>query len=404
MRSSSKNRLATSSARRAAALLLLAAAWAGGGLTSAAQGAAEIPPATGTPAPAPAATPAAAPGFQPIAVLPLENLTGHPEDLAPLQQALRAALEASGLVLLEDATLEAFLEKHRIRWTGGMTAEDSKALLEETGARSALVTTLLVEDPSDPPRIAIAARLVTPGDPPRIAWMDVQSLAGDDAPGFLSLGLVEDPAILQERVLDRIAELLADRAASPDEGAGSWSEELGSMHGRHRPRRWYRSPHLEFASGAPALVAVLPFKDESGRRRGGDVVPLLLVRYLAASPAMDVLEPGSVRETLLQNRVIMEGGVSLAQVEVIRSLLQVDYVVTGTVSELGEFLGRNGSPRVQFTVRVIDARTNQAVWSSISHNEGDDKVVFFGCGRIRSATALASEMARQVAAGFTGSR
>ena len=176
------------------------------------------------------------------------------------------------------------------------------------------------------------------------------------------------------------------------------------MHGRHRPRRWYRSPRLEVSAAQPALVAVLPFIDESGRRRAGDIVPHLLVRYLAAAPTVDVLEPGVVRETLLRNRVIMEGGISLAQVEVIRSLLQVDYVVTGTVADLGEFLGRNSSPRVQFTVRVIDARTNQAVWSSISHNEGDDEVFFFGCGRIRSATALASDMSRQVAAGITGSR
>src|SRR6185436_16895895 len=207
---------------------------------------------------------------------------------------------------------------------GGTTAEDSEALLRETGARAALVTTLLAEDPSYPPRIAIAARLVRPGDPPRIVWMDAEALAGDDAPGFLSLGLVDDPAVLQDRTLGLIADLLAAGMAPSTEGTRSTKQDLDGMHGRHRPRRWYRAPGLELRREVPARVAVLSFMDESGRRRAGDVVALLLVRAFASSPAVQVLEPGVVRKALLENRVIMEGGVSLAQVEVIRSLLEVD--------------------------------------------------------------------------------
>ena len=322
-------------------------------------------------------------------------------ELIPLRDELKADLEARGLAVLDDATLETFLVAHRIRWTGGLSREASEALAAETGARSALVTTVTAEDQAVPPRIAITTRLVAAGGEPRIAWMESEAEAGDDAPGFLSLGLVEDPAVLQERTIDRLAGLLAARLGVA-EGGHRTSEGPGPARGRYRPQRWYRSPHVELSSAAPARVAVLPFRDESRRRGAGDIVPLLLVRHFASSPVIDVLEPGVVRETLLQNRVIMEGGVSLAQVEVLRSFLQADYVVTGTVTEFGEFPGRNGSPRVEFTVRVIDARTNQAVWSSISFNEGEDGVFFFGCGRIRSASALASEMARQVVAGFTG--
>jgi TolB-like protein len=266
------------------------------------------------------------------------------------------------------------------------------------------VTTLVAEDPASPPRISITTRLVTLEGVPRIVWMDSESEAGDDTPGFLSLKLVDDPAVLEARTIARLAGRAADAVAVPGDGPVRPAKRPSGIGGRHRPRRWFRSPHLDLAAPAPPRVAVLPFIDESGRRRAGDIVPLLLVRDLAAFPAVDVLEPGSVRETLLENRVIMEGGVSLAQVEVIRSLLQVDYVVTGTVSDFAEFLGRNGSPRVGFTVRIIDANTNQAVWSSISDNEGDDGVVFFDSGRIRSASALASEMTRPVAAGFAGVR
>lgn len=334
----------------------------------------------------------------PIAVLPLDNLSGHPADTNELREMLREALESAGLSLLDDASLAEFLAKHRIRWTGGLSQDQSDALVRETGARAALVTSLDVLDDTQPPRIALSARLIAGGASPRVAWVDRVSLAGDDAPGFLSLGLVDDIAVLVERAVDALASSLARDLAAPAR------EGLKAPGGRFRPRRWYRSPHLDLTGAAPARIAVLPFLDESGRRRAGEIVSLLVVRHLGAAPGIEVLEPGVVRDTLLQSRIIMEGGLSVPQTEVLHSLLQADYVVTGTVTEFREFAGVTGSPLVEFTVRVIDARTSQAVWSSISYNQGDDRVVFFGCGRVRSASALASEMARQVVATFVRAR
>src|SRR5262245_57688724 len=207
LKSSSRNRRASGASRLAGASLLLAAAMAATGVPIlAAAGEEPVAPAPEeapppeTPGPAPPATPAPppvppsptgtppskgaeslpprpAPGkgkvvpvpagviaaspFPPIAVLPFENLTGHPVDLAPLHEVLREALDARGVPLLDNAPLESFLEKHRVRWTGGMSAQDAASLARETGARSVLVTTLLAEDSTYPPRFALVSRLLT---------------------------------------------------------------------------------------------------------------------------------------------------------------------------------------------------------------------------------------------------
>jgi TolB-like protein len=361
-----------------------------------------LPPAASFGAAAAERGPRQPTALEPIALLPFDNLTGNPVQLAPLQERMRAALEGAGLSLLDDDALEDFLAKHRVRWTGGLSQETSEALARETGARTALVTALVAEDPASPPRLALAYRLVEIGAAPRTLLMEDHAQAGDEAPGFLSLGLVEDPEVLDERAADRLATSLAARLDAPAEVRSSRDADRPAK--RFRPQRSYRSPHLDFASGPPPRVAVLPFVDESGRRRAGDVVSLMIVRRIRESSRVDLIEPGMVRETLLESRLIMEGDVSLPQVEVLHGFLQADLVVTGTVTEFEEFAGRNGSPVVEFSVRVIDARTRQAVWSSISYNQGEDGVFFFGCGRVRSASALVSEMARGVVAGFLGER
>src|SRR6476660_4270503 len=133
-----------------AACLLVAGAMGGAGETLPAEEALAGAASARTDAADPA--PSATSGWEPIAVLPLDNLAGHPAGIARMQQELRAALKARGLTLIDQDALEAFLARHRIRWTGGVTQEDSEALLREIGARSALVTTLVAEDPASPPR------------------------------------------------------------------------------------------------------------------------------------------------------------------------------------------------------------------------------------------------------------
>jgi hypothetical protein len=51
---------------------------------------------------------------------------------------------------------------------------------------------------------------------------------------------------------------------------------------------------------------------------------------------------------------------------------------------------------VDFSVLFIERRTRQVVYSSYSQNQGDDGVLFFDWGRVNTAHAMASQMARAI--------
>lgn len=140
---------------------------------------------------------------------------------------------------------------------------------------------------------------------------------------------------------------------------------------------------------------MLPFSNESGRRHAGEIIALQLVRHLAGRPNVRIVEPGEVRAALLRTRMIMEGGPSLSQAVLLRDLLDVDLVLTGTVNDYIDKRSVDGIPRAVFSVRAINTRTRQVVWASTSYNRGNGGVFFFDVGMVHSAQELASEMARQ---------
>jgi hypothetical protein len=131
---------------------------------------------------------------------------------------------------------------------------------------------------------------------------------------------------------------------------------------------------------------------------------LHFVERLARLPGVEVVEPGVVRQTLLKTRMIQEGGLSLAQADVLRAMLDVDLVVAGRVAEYQDLHGVLGAPLVEFAVQGIDAAKRQVVWTSFSYNRGDDGVFFFDSGRVYTAHALASKMAGAVVEKFLGAR
>ena len=101
------------------------------------------------------------PGMQSlIAVMPVENLTGMPVPVDAVRRSLVQSMKRKGLNILGDDVLEKFLERHRIRYTGGLNRDLGKALREETGTNAVLFASLELFDESSPPKAALAARLV----------------------------------------------------------------------------------------------------------------------------------------------------------------------------------------------------------------------------------------------------
>lgn len=329
-----------------------------------------------------------------IAVLPVENLSGQAAPLRTIRETLIRQLRGKGFTVLPEEVLEGFIARNRVRYTGGVDESLAQALKSQTGADGFLVTSLELYGETAPPKAALLSRLVAAGETPRIEWTDAAGLAGDDAPGLLSLGLIEDMREIVEMAAARLAGSLAGHFGRP---AGE-----DAAPSKFRPKAAYRSPALE--TGRKYTVAVVPFFNTSERKNAGEIVALHFVNRLKKAGTVEVLEPGVIRNAFLTSRIIMEEGLSLPQADALFAALDADCILTGKILDYRDYQGVHGKPKVNFSAQLIERRSRQVLWSSVSHNEGDDGVFFFDWGRVNTAHALASRMVRFVIADIFSER
>ncbi len=323
-----------------------------------------------------------------VAVFPLENLSGSAVPLKSLRTSLSEELRQRGLRLLDEDTLEKFMARHRVRYTAGIDEETAYALKEETGVESALLTSIELYSEGVVPKIALTSRLVSTGDVPAILWIDGVGMAGDDHPGILNLGLINDFRVLVRKALGMVGESLAARLAGKEGRRGTAKAER-----KFRPRIAYRS---DLEGEQKYTVAVVPFFNKSDRKNAGDVLVLQFVRALHGLGNFEVIEPGLVRKAFLNMRLIMDEGVSLEDAQALFAVLGVDLVLAGEVLDYQDYEGPVGSAKVNFTVQLIERKNRMVVWSSESYNQGDDGVFFFDWGKVNTAHAMAIQMADSI--------
>ena len=326
-----------------------------------------------------------------IAALPALDLSGGNADRALFDAVIADRARGAGFDVVPAEAVLAFLREERLRYTGGVTSATLGALRAALDVDAVLVASIDVFEAGPPPRAGWNARIVAADG--RIVWAAESALSGDDHPGVLRLGeivaLDELVDVAVSRVLDPLTRGPLTTSSGLAVAPAVW--EHPKERRRQRPKRVFHDPALEREWDHPPRVAVLPFENQTGRADAGDVVAGLFATALAGRPGLVLIEPGEVRDALLRGRVIQEHGLSLAQGDVLRELMEVDLVVTGRVLEYADFLG-SPIPQVAFAVWVLDLRKRVVVWSAYSANRGDDGVVFFDAGRVRSARALASGM------------
>ncbi len=323
-----------------------------------------------------------------IAVLPFDNHNLKPAPVKEIRRSFIEKLKSNGLKILPEATLEAFMLRHRVRYTGGINGFVSEDLLEETGAEGVLITSLELYDPGSPPKIVMTSRLVSTGSDPKILWMESVGLTGDDSRGLLDLGRIKDPKVLREKAEQTLSDSLNSyfsRWGEPE----PWESER-----RFHPKVAFRSPLMY--PDRRYKVAVIPFFNRSVREFAGEIITLQFVEKLGRQKVFDVLECGQVRQRLLGYRVIMYEGLSLSDADLLFDLLDVDLIVTGSVLDYQDKPGLTGEPKVDFSVVMIERNSREVVWSSKNYNQGNDGVLFFDFGRIRTANAMASRMVHAV--------
>jgi TolB-like protein len=324
-----------------------------------------------------------------IAVFPIENLSGTAAPLKEIRQVFVEALKKQGIHVLGDDAFEKFMARHRIRYTGGLDQDTARAFKEEVGTEGILIISLESYSETNPPKISLLSRLVSTGDPPVILWTEGIGLAGDDSPGILGLGLIEDPKELREKALKSVLGSLVRYLSTRTEG-----KEIHGAKRKFRPKVAYRSSALDL--NRKYRVAVTPFFNRSERKYVGEILVLHFIRQLKRFENFEVIEPGLVRQELLNSRIIMQDGVSLADADAIFATLNADLLVSGRVTDYQDYQGVSGKPKVDFSTMVIERKSREVVWSSNSYNEGDDRVFFFDLGRVNTAHAMTSQMVQRL--------
>jgi TolB-like protein len=323
-----------------------------------------------------------------IVVMPMDNLSGKRAPLKEIRQRIIEGLTRQGAVVLDDGAMQKFMVRHRVRYVGGVDTVTAKAWKKEEGMEAVLISSLDQYDDVNPPKIAVTARLVSTGDMPYILWMENIGLSGDDSYGLFGAGLVEVIGPVQEKavkqILDEVAGYYADRAVPGNDGPD----------GTYLPKVLHRSRFLE--PGKQYTVAVLSFFNKTKNSKADEIIALRFVSQLAKSGDFDVLEPGVVRQKLLNFRVIMRDGIAKADAEGFFNQLETDLILAGTVLEYQE-----GNLKMEFDVQVLERKSRSDVWKSWSYNAGNDGIVFFDRGRVNNAGVLASKMVKTVVRNMT---
>jgi TolB-like protein len=320
-----------------------------------------------------------------VAVFPIENLSGSMGPVKEIRQMFIEKLRTAGVDVLNEETLEKFMAKHRIRYTGGIDKNTAQAFKQEVDIDSVLITSLEFYSDANPPKISMISRLVSTGDNPSILWMEGVGLAGDDSPGFLNLGLIEDPKVLLYKAMKVMFDSLYRYISKKADGREAYRAKRKFL-----PKIFYRSPDLD--PERKYTVAIVPFFNLSGRKYAGDLMVLHLAKALKKFDNFNVIEFGMVRQTFLELRIIMDQGISLTQAESVLALLNADMILSGNVTDYDDYQGEWGKPKVGFTTQLIAKKGQEVVWSSNSYNEGDDGVFFFDLGKVNTAHAMASQM------------
>ena len=331
-----------------------------------------------------------------LAVMPLERLTPRRAPYPEIRTSLINWIVArGGARVLGDEAMEKFMHRHRIRYTGGIDGATARALRQEEGVDAVLITSLEFYDENYPPKIGILSRLVSIADEPVILWMDSIGLAGNDEPGILGLGLIGDIEVLREKVLQRLSGSLARYLS------GQWEPAAGKVPRRYWPKIAYRDPLVQV--GEKYTVAVVPFFNSALRKNAGEIMALHFLKELVQQGNLYVVEPGVIRQRLLNFRVIMLEGLSLSDSDAILNSLGADLALSGRAVDYVEYPG-DITPKVDFSVVVLERMSKRTVWASKSYNQGDDGVFFFDRGRVYMTGTLASKMTRAVVEDLFGKR
>ena len=291
-----------------------------------------------------------------IALFPFENFTEDRNALTSVIPVLRNRLEARGLDVLNEDSLNRFLLKGRIRSTGYISRDIARKIREELNVQVILVGSVNSFFPGENPRVGFSARLINSSDG-SILWANHASATGEDFSTVLGLGKVKTIDRLISKVIDK---LLDSFSITPH------YKEMEST---------YR-------------IAVMPFQNKSKIKDAGMIATYMFLVELFKNQRFQPVEYGEVRRLTVDLRVRGKGELDLKNTETISKSLGADGILVGTVELYNEGEGTL-PPEVIISARLIDARKNRILWYDGYQYNGDEGIIILDWGRIRSVENVA---------------
>jgi cell division septation protein DedD/TolB-like protein len=305
-----------------------------------------------------------------LGVLLFPNLTGTSRAVETIMPHIYEELDSRGVVYTDHATLRPTLRKHRIRFGGGIGAEDARYIQSEAGVTYLLLGSLDMFKTEDNPEVAVSVRLL------EIERMSVfagasAAATGEDFAGLFGVGRVTSVEELAGRVVARVFEHLDEVVAEIE---------------RNRERR-----------GGRPKVAVVSLDDMSGTAHAGDIMSSILVSELVRA-GFSVVEPGMVTEVFRKNRRVFRGGIDYPTLRRLREDLKIDFLLTGEVETFRAAVGaiEHARPSLAFGARLIAGRDGRLLMTFDESRNGDDSETVFRLGRFHSLGRLAQDSARKL--------
>jgi TolB-like protein len=291
-----------------------------------------------------------------IAIFPFENLTDNKDALTAVMPVIRDRLVKKGLKILNEDTLNRFLLKERIRNSGYIPKDLAMKMREELNVQAILVGAVNLFLPVENPQVGLSVRLINSSDG-AILWANHASATGEDFTKILGLGRIRTIERLTSKVVDKL---------------------LGSFS--------IIPPYKEIES--TYRIAVMPFKNKSKIRDAGMMTTYMFIVELFKNRGFVPVEYGEVRHQVVDLRVRGKGELDLRNTKAISKSLGVDGIMVGTV-ELYKKGEGTLPPEAVISARLIDARENRILWYDSYQLNGDDGIIIFDFGKIRSLENVA---------------
>lgn len=148
------------------------------------------------------------------------------------------------------------------------------------------------------------------------------------------------------------------------------------------------------------IVAVLPFENLTAFPNAGDIVAELFTAELYSTGRFKVLDKEQIKRALEEKGIELPGVIDRTFAQEVGSVLGVDGVFIGSVSEYWYRVRieetREEEPAVGFNVRLVDTKTGAVVWAGSCSRSSYSIFVYQRDSLNRVAQIIAKNMVKKL--------